>query len=50
MRKTVDEEIPESDALAGAPRPRHAQTLIGHKAAEAEMLGAYRGDASPTPG
>jgi DNA polymerase III subunit delta' len=43
VKKTVDEEFPESDALAGAPHPRHDRILIGHKAAEAEMLGAYRG-------
>jgi len=43
MKKKEDEELPESDALAGAPHPRHARTLIGHKAAEAEMLDAYRG-------
>ncbi|HKN29533.1 MAG TPA: DNA polymerase III subunit delta' [Roseiarcus sp.] len=42
MKKTDDEEFPESDALADAPHPRHARTLVGHKAAEAEMLGAYR--------
>jgi len=41
-KKTEDEEFPESDALADAPHPRHARTLVGHKAAEAEMLGAYR--------
>jgi DNA polymerase III subunit delta' len=43
MKKMEAEELPESDALAGAPHPRHAGALIGHKAAEAEMLGAYRG-------
>ncbi len=43
MKKTQDEVAPESDALAGAPHPRHALALIGHRAAEAEMLGAYRG-------
>ena len=44
MRKrTDDEELPESDALAGAAHPRHALTLVGHRAAEAEMLGAYQG-------
>jgi len=43
MKKMEAEELPESDAVAGAPHPRHAGALIGHKAAEAEMLGAYRG-------
>ncbi len=43
MTKTQDEEVPESDVLAGAPHPRHAFTLFGHRAAEAEMLEAYRG-------
>jgi DNA polymerase III subunit delta' len=43
MKKAQEEEAPEADALAGAPHPRHAQALIGHRAAEAEMLGAYRG-------
>ena len=41
-KKTEDEDLPESDALAGAPHPRHAPALIGHRAAEAEMLAAYR--------
>jgi len=41
-KKSEDEEFPESDALAGAPHPRHARTFVGHSAAEADMLGAYR--------
>ena len=32
----------ESDAFRGAPHPRFAQRLVGHAAAEAEMLRAYR--------
>ncbi len=39
----ADVEIPESDAFEGARHPRFAQDLIGHAAAEAEMLQAYRG-------
>jgi DNA polymerase-3 subunit delta' len=37
------EGAPESDAYDGAPHPREAETLIGHAAAEAELLEAYRG-------
>jgi len=42
MKKVELEELPESDAFPGAPHPRHAERLIGHKGAEAEMLSAYR--------
>ncbi len=42
MRKPDGERSPESDALDGARHPRHAERLIGHEAAEAEMLSAYR--------
>ena len=42
MKKDETEEAPEADALPGAPHPRHARTLVGHKAAEAEMLSAFR--------
>ncbi len=42
MKRAEADELPESDALAGATHPRHAHVLIGHKAAEAEMLSAYR--------
>ena len=42
MRRPEADEAPESDSLAGAPHPRHAQALIGHQQAEAEMLSAYR--------
>jgi len=41
MKKT-EEELPEADALPGAPHPRHATLLIGHRAAEHELLSAYR--------
>jgi DNA polymerase-3 subunit delta' len=33
---------PESDTLEGAPHPRTATRLVGHAAAEATMLAAYR--------
>jgi DNA polymerase-3 subunit delta' len=33
---------PESDAYDGAPHPREAEALIGHAAAEMELLDAYR--------
>ena len=42
MKRGEVEEAPESDAFAGAPHPRHAMRLVGHRAAEAEMLAAYR--------
>jgi DNA polymerase III subunit delta' len=42
MKKTESEDVPEADALPGAPHPRHATSLIGHKAAEQELLSAYR--------
>ncbi len=42
MSKAAPDAPPESDAFAGAPHPRLATRLIGHAAAEAEMLGAYR--------
>jgi len=41
MKRTED-ELPEADALRGAPHPRHATSLIGHRAAEQELLSAYR--------
>jgi len=40
--KNTEEELPEADALPGAPHPRHATSLIGHRAAEQELLSAYR--------
>jgi DNA polymerase III subunit delta' len=42
MKRAEREDVLESDAFAGAPHPRHARTLVGHHAAEAEMLNAYR--------
>ena len=42
MSKAAPDTPPESDAFPGAPHPRLATRLIGHVAAEAEMLGAYR--------
>ena len=38
----ADVETPESDVYPGAPHPRFATDLVGHRAAEAEMLSAYR--------
>ena len=42
MKKTESDDLPEADALPGAPHPRHATALIGHKGAEQELLSAYR--------
>jgi DNA polymerase III subunit delta' len=42
MKRTESDELPEADALPGAPHPRHVTSLIGHKSAEAELLSAYR--------
>jgi DNA polymerase-3 subunit delta' len=42
MSKAPSESAPESDAFEGAPHPRTAKRLVGHGAAEAEMLNAYR--------
>ncbi|MBV8443492.1 MAG: DNA polymerase III subunit delta' [Hyphomicrobiales bacterium] len=42
MKPGEAEDLPESDAVAGAPHPRFAQGFVGHKAAEAELLSAYR--------
>ena len=42
MKKTEAEDLPEADALPGAPHPRHATSHIGHRAAELELLAAYR--------
>src|SRR5580693_5520350 len=36
--------VQESDIYIGAPHPRFARTLIGHAAAEAEVLNAYRAE------
>ena len=42
MKKSETDDLPEADALAGAPHPRHIYSLVGHARAEAEMLSAYR--------
>jgi len=42
VRKVESEDLSEADALPGAPHPRRATSLIGHKAAEQELLSAYR--------
>jgi DNA polymerase III subunit delta' len=41
-KKGEADDLPEADALAGAPHPRHVYALIGHEPAQAEMLSAYR--------
>jgi DNA polymerase III subunit delta' len=41
------DEIPESDVLSGYEHPRHAQHIIGHEKAEAELLEAYKADRLP---
>ena len=41
-KKGEADDLPEADALPGAPHPRHVYSLIGHERAEAEMLSAYR--------
>ncbi len=42
MKKSESDDLPEADVLSGAPHPRHATSLIGHRAAEQELLSAYR--------
>jgi DNA polymerase III subunit delta' len=42
VKKSESDDLPEADALPGAPHPRHVTSLIGHKAAEQELLSAYR--------
>ena len=42
MKRPEADDQPESDTAPGAPHPRHALRLIGHKDAEAELLTAYR--------
>jgi DNA polymerase-3 subunit delta' len=42
MSRPSSDAPPESDAFPGAPHPRFAAGLVGHAAAEAAMLGAYR--------
>ncbi len=43
MSRQASDALPESDAFPGAPHPRFATRLVGHTAAEAAMLAAYRG-------
>ena len=42
MKKGETDDLPEADALTGAPHPRHVYSLVGHERAEMEMLSAYR--------
>src|SRR5208282_3088215 len=42
MKRTETDDLPEADALPGAPHPRHVYSLVGHEAAEEELLSAYR--------
>ena len=42
MSRAGNDAPPESDAFPGAPHPRLATRLVGHAAAEAAMLAAYR--------
>jgi DNA polymerase-3 subunit delta' len=42
MSRPANDAPPESDAFPGAPHPRFAPRLVGHAAAEAAMLAAYR--------
>lgn len=42
MRRAEAEALPESDAFPDAPHPRFARRLVGHGAAEGELLAAYR--------
>jgi len=42
MSRPANDAPPESDAFPGAPHPRLTTRLVGHAAAEAAMLAAYR--------
>jgi DNA polymerase-3 subunit delta' len=42
MSKAPESAAQESDLYPGAPHPRFAATLVGHAAAEGELLNAYR--------
>jgi DNA polymerase-3 subunit delta' len=42
MSRVASDAPPESDAFPDAPHPRFATRLVGHVAAEAAMLAAYR--------
>jgi len=41
-KREAGEEVEESDVFAGAPHPRFATRLVGHAAAEAQLLEGYR--------
>ncbi|HXW21267.1 MAG TPA: DNA polymerase III subunit delta', partial [Roseiarcus sp.] len=47
MNERGTDATPESDVYEGAPHPRHAKRLVGHEAAEAALLAAYRGGKLP---
>ena len=42
MSRAASDALTEGDAFPGAPHPRLATRLVGHAAAEAAMLAAYR--------
>jgi DNA polymerase-3 subunit delta' len=41
-KRDTPDEAPESDVFEGTPHPRFASRLVGHAAAEAELLEGYR--------
>lgn len=43
-KQIEEEERPPHDALEGVPLPRETTTLVGHRAAEAALLEAYRSE------
>jgi DNA polymerase-3 subunit delta' len=47
MSARSQDAAPQSDAYEGAPHPRDVTTLIGHAAAESELLEAYRAGRLP---
>src|ERR1700689_1668840 len=47
MSKAPESAAQESDLYPGAPHPRFAATLVGHAAAEGELLNAYRSEKLP---
>ena len=47
MSRAPEGALPESDVYPGAPHPRLATRLIGHRPAESELLEAYRGEKLP---
>jgi DNA polymerase-3 subunit delta' len=47
MSRAPEGAGPESDLYPGAPHPRFATTLIGHAAAESELLNACRSEKLP---